>query len=65
MEEAREREEGVAHRNTCVGANVCRVGGYENTLLGYRTKLHKDLLESNVMIDIYLFGESTIGIALV
>ena len=42
------------------GRKVCRVGGYENMLLGYWTKLHRDLLKSKVntnLIDIYLFGK--------
>ncbi len=39
---------------------VCRVGGYENMLLGYRTRLYAKLLKSGVhmkLIDVYLFGE--------
>ena len=37
-----------------------RVGGYENTLLGYRTRLHRKLHDSGVnweLVDVFMFGE--------
>ena len=37
-----------------------RVGGYENTLLGYRTKLHRKLHDSGVnwvLVDVFMFGK--------
>lgn len=36
----------------------CRLGGHENKLLGYRTRLHSDILDSNCIgdVDVVLFG---------
>ena len=37
-----------------------RVGGYENTLLGYRTKLYTTFYNSEVnwdLIDVFMFGK--------
>ncbi len=41
------------------GKDECRVGGYENTLLGYRTRLHKLVVQSRLLpyIDVIMFGE--------
>lgn len=38
------------------GQKVCRVGGYENWLLGYKTRLYRDLQKTGALLDIYLFG---------
>ena len=40
-------------------AGNCLVGGYENSLLQYKTRLYKKILESRCLpdIDIILFGE--------
>ncbi len=45
--------------NIFVDGDICRVGGYENTLLGYRTRLHRKIEEENSLddIDIIMFGE--------
>ena len=39
-----------------VTEKVCRVGGYENWLLGYKTRLYHDLRKTKDLLDIYLFG---------
>ena len=42
------------------GRKVCRLGGYDNTLLGYKAQLHKEVYESGVdmnLIDIVMFGK--------
>lgn len=41
------------------GKEECRVGGYENTLLGYRTRLFKSILQSQLLPygDVIMFGE--------
>ncbi len=39
------------------------LGGYENTLLGYRTRLYKKIIEENYQlekIDVIMFGEGII-----
>ena len=45
--------------NIFVDGNVCQVGGYENTLLGYKTRLHRSIANENCLddIDIIMFGE--------
>ena len=45
--------------NVFVDGDICQVGGYENTLLGYRTRFHHKIVEENCLedIDIILFGE--------
>ena len=46
--------------NIFVEGDVCRLGGYENTLLGYRTPLYDIIEEYNNLesIDIIMFGGS-------
>ena len=41
------------------GKEVCRLGGYENTLLGYRTPFYKKILEGGHLnkIDVIMFGK--------
>ncbi len=38
---------------------VCRLGGYENTLLGYRSKLYRRVVQNDYYssIDVIMFGE--------
>lgn len=40
---------------------VCQVGGYEQTLLGYKTRLYRDILNKKLLkyIDIIMFGKNT------
>lgn len=47
----------VQSGNVFVGAdNACRLGGYENTLLGYRTRLFRLCRHHEERIDIVMFG---------
>ena len=41
------------------GKEVCRLGGYENTLLGYRTLYYKKIFEGGHLnkIDVIMFGK--------
>lgn len=39
-----------------VEGDVCRLGGYENTLLGYKTRSYKVCKEHMEDIDLILFG---------
>ena len=41
------------------GKEECRVGGYENTLLGYKTRLYKPIHLNHLLldIDVIMFGE--------
>ena len=43
--------------NVFIVDGVCRVGGYENTLLGYKTRLFKTCKEKVEQLDIIMFGE--------
>ena len=38
--------------------DVCRLGGYENTLLGYRSSVYRVIEENNCLesIDVVMFG---------
>ena len=40
-----------------VSEEECRLGGYENTLLGYRTRLYRKVVESNLnaSIDVHVW----------
>ena len=55
--------------NVFVVGEVCRLGGYENTLLGYKSRLHKlykdHALKDEEHIDVLMFGEEEEGEALV
>jgi len=42
--------------NVFVDDKVCRLSGYENTLLGYKTRLYKILREHLDAIDVIMFG---------
>ena len=39
------------------GYSPCRLAGYENTLLGYKTRLYKLLKGHLDAIDVIMFGE--------
>ena len=43
------------------GEKVCKLGGYDQTLLGYRPRLYKAILGMDLLkhIDIIMFGEDT------
>ena len=43
--------------NVFVVDDVCRLGGYENTLLGYRTRLFRLCKDNLKHLDIILFGK--------
>lgn len=45
--------------NIYVADDNCRLGGYENTLLGYRTRLFRAVLAYGTLlsIDVIMFGE--------
>lgn len=48
--------------NIFVVGDECRVGGHENTLLGYRTSLYREIVKSGLLcsMDIIMFGMNTI-----
>ena len=48
--------------NIFIVGGVCRVGGLDNTVLGYRTSLFSDIVESNLAgcIDTIMFGMDTV-----
>lgn len=54
-----------------VSEDCCKLGGYENTLLGYRTRIYRECVKGGYLnsIDIIMFGEGdellTIGLGLV
>lgn len=41
------------------GQKVCKLGGYDQTLLGYRPRLYRDILDMKLLqhIDVIMFGE--------
>ena len=43
------------------GQKMCKLGGYDQTLLGYRPRLYRDILGMNLLehIDVIMFGEDT------
>ena len=47
--------------NVFVEGEVCRLGGYENTLLGYKSRLYRRFrdhdLKDEEHIDVLMFGE--------
>ena len=45
--------------NIFVDDNTCRLGGYENTLLGYRSQLYHKIEKAGCLesIDVLMFGE--------
>ena len=49
------------HCSTCVRVGVlyfrCRLSGYENTLLGYKTRMYKILREHTGAVDVIMFGK--------
>ena len=51
--------------NIFVEGGVCRLGGYENTLLGYRTRLYRKIEKSGCLesIDIIMFGGFILTVA--
>ena len=48
----------VQSGNVFVVNGVCRLGGYENTLLGYKTRLFRLCKDHTAQLDVILFGES-------
>ncbi len=44
--------------NIFISDDVCKLGGYENTLLSYKTRLYRSCAENNCVCDIdtVLFG---------
>ena len=47
--------------NIFVDGDVCRLGGYVNTLLGYKTRLH--LISKNLdAVDVVMFGKDVVNI---
>ena len=47
----------------CLDHSPCRLAGYENTLLGYKTRLYKLLKEHLDAIDVIMFGEITLPLS--
>ena len=49
--------------NIFVDGDICRLGGYDNTLLGYRTSLYRTIAEKNLLqnIDVIMFGECIVS----
>ena len=45
--------------NIFVVQDVCKLGGYENTLLGYKTRLYRLCKDHMDHFDTILFGEFT------
>ena len=43
--------------NVFIVNDVCLFGGYENTLLGYKTRLYKMCKEYHDRLDVIMFGE--------
>lgn len=43
-----------------VSSNLCKLGGYENALLGYKTKVYKRCVEVDCVnsIDVVMFGKN-------
>ena len=46
----------VQSGNVFVVNNTCLVGGYENTLLGYKTRVHKMCKDCLERLDVIMFG---------
>ena len=46
--------------NVFVANDICRLGGYENTLVGYRTRLFRLCRHHEDRIDIVMFGKAII-----
>ena len=47
----------VQSGNIFVVDDVCLLGGYENTLLGYKTRLYMKCKDHMDQLDVILFGE--------
>ena len=47
----------VQSGNVFTEGDMCRVGGYESTLLGYKTRLHKLFKDNLDHIDVLMFGK--------
>ena len=47
----------VQSGNIFVQDGVCRVGGYENTLLGYRSRFYRMCEDHLEHMDVIMFGE--------
>ena len=45
--------------NIFVDGDICQVGGYENTLLGYKARLYRKIAQENCLdyIDVIMFGK--------
>ncbi len=46
----------VQSGNCFVVENRCQLSGYENTILGYKTRLYRQLKENMDKVDIVMFG---------
>ena len=47
----------VQSGNAFVVDEVCKLGGYENTLLGYKTRIYRLCKDHLPHLDVILFGE--------
>ena len=47
----------VQSGNVFIVNDTCLLGGYENTLLGYKTRLYKMCKEHLERLDVIMFGE--------
>ncbi len=43
--------------NVFVKGGICKLGGFENTIMGYRTKMHNLLASCKDKMDVIMFGE--------
>ena len=43
--------------NVFVVNDICKVGGYDNALLGYKTRLYRLCKDHTAHLDVILFGE--------
>ena len=60
----------VQSGNIFVDGNICQLGGYENMLLGYRSRQYREVAKEGHVdsIDVIMFGEwvgVAVGVAMV
>ena len=48
----------VQSGNDFIVNDTCLLGGYENTLLGYKTRVYKMCKDHIQQLDVIMFGES-------
>ncbi len=46
----------VQSGNCFIEENRCQLSGYENTILGYKTRLYRQLKDNMDKVDIVMFG---------